>query len=110
LQVAIGCNTMLLQLFYKDIKVAQTYTTRQFRAGNSQAVRLPATVAFAPRTELIVTREGDKIIVQPAEKTMANLPQLFSALKNVMVDEKLVRPEFVEAQRNGHSSDGELGS
>jgi antitoxin VapB len=90
--------------------MAQTYTTRQFRAGNSQAVRLPATVAFPPKTELIVTREGDKIIVQPAEKTMANIPQLFSALKNVMIDEKLARPEFIETQRIGHSSDGKRGS
>jgi antitoxin VapB len=101
---------MLLQLHFKDIKMAQAYTTRQFRAGNSQAVRLPATVAFPPKNELIVTREGDKIIVQPAQKTMANIPQLFSALKNAAIDKKLVRTEFVDTQRIGNSSLGKLGS
>jgi antitoxin VapB len=78
----------------------QTYTTRQFQAGNSQAVRLPASMAFPPKTELIVTREGEKIIVQPVEKTMENLPQLFSALKKHAIGGKLTRPEFVDADRN----------
>ncbi len=78
----------------------QTYTTRQFQAGNSQAVRLPASMAFPPKTELIVTREGEKIIVQPVEKTMESVPQLFAALKQHAIGGKLTRPEFVEAKRN----------
>jgi antitoxin VapB len=78
----------------------QTYTTRQFQAGNSQAVRLPANMAFPPKTELIVTREGEKIIVQPVEKTMESVPQLFAALRQYAVGGKLTRPEFVETERN----------
>ena len=76
--------------------MSQTYTTRQFQAGNSQAVRLPASMAFPPKTELIVTRDGEKIIVQPVEKTMENVPQLFAALKQHAIDGKLNRPEFVD--------------
>jgi antitoxin VapB len=90
--------------------MAEIYTTRQFTAGNSQAVRLPATVAFPPKTELIVTREGDKIIVQPAKKTMANIPLLFSALKDVAIDRKMARPVFVETKRVANSSQGKRGS
>jgi antitoxin VapB len=82
----------------------QTYTT-----GNSQAVRLPADMAFPPKTELIVTREGEKIIVQPVEKTMENVPQLFAALKQLAIGGKLSRPEFVDAERN-RGSRGNNGS
>jgi antitoxin VapB len=78
----------------------QIYTTRQFKAGNSQAVRLPATMAFPPKTELVVTREGDKITVQPLEQTMESVPQLFSALKKYAVGGDLTRPEFIETKRN----------
>ena len=84
--------------------MTQTYTTRQFQAGNSQAVRLPANMAFPPKTELIVTREGEKIIVQPVEKTMESVPQLFAALKQHAIGGKfkgvISRPGFVEAERN----------
>ena len=46
------------------------FETRQFRAGNSQAVRLPAKLAYPPETELIITRVGDKIIIEPKEQTL----------------------------------------
>ena len=77
-----------------------TFNTRQFQAGNSQAVRLPAYIAFPPKTELVVTREGDKIIIQPLEKTMENIPLLFASLKKYVVGEVLTRPEFIEAERS----------
>ncbi len=88
----------------------QTYTTRQFQAGNSQAVRLPANMAFPPKTELIVTREGEKIIVQPVEKTMESVPLLFAALKQHAVGGKLSRPEFVDADRNWGNKGNTSGS
>ena len=77
--------------------MATTFNTRQFQAGNSQAVRLPADIAFPPKTELVVTRE--KIIIQPLEKTMEDVPFLFASLKQYAIKEKLNRPEFVEAER-----------
>lgn len=79
--------------------MATTFNTRQFQAGNSQAVRLPADIAFPPKTELVVTREGEKIIIQPLEKTMEDVPFLFASLKKYAIKEKLTRPEFVEAER-----------
>lgn len=77
-----------------------TFNTRQFQAGNSQAVRLPADIAFPPKTELVVTREGEKIIIQPREKTMDSVPLLFAALKQHVIGNVLIRPEFIEAERN----------
>jgi antitoxin VapB len=77
-----------------------TFNTRQFQAGNSQAVRLPADIAFPPKTELVVTREGEKIIIQPLEKTMEDIPFLFASLKKYVIGEVLTRPEFIEAERN----------
>jgi len=46
------------------------FHTRQFKAGNSQAVRLPARLAFPPETELSITRIGEKIIVEPKAQTL----------------------------------------
>ncbi len=41
-------------------------TTRQFKSGNSQAVRIPAEMAFAEtETELTITRLGDVITIYP---------------------------------------------
>lgn len=79
--------------------MAITFNTRQFQAGNSQAVRLPADIAFPPKTELVVTREGEKIIIQPLEKTMEDVPFLFASLKKYALKEEITRPEFIEAER-----------
>jgi antitoxin VapB len=90
--------------------MSQIYTTRQFQAGNSQAVRLPASMAFPPKTELVITREGDKIIVQPIEKTMETVPQLFSALRKFAIHKKLTRPEFIDVKRNAETKPSKLGA
>jgi len=48
--------------------------TRQFQAGNSQAVRIPASMAFLPKTELRIQRQGDRIIIEPKASTLERLP------------------------------------
>lgn len=77
-----------------------SFNTRQFQAGNSQAVRLPAEIAFPPKTELVVTREGEKIIIEPLEKTLEDIPALFASLKKYVVGGVLTRPKFIEAERD----------
>ncbi|KXU39075.1 hypothetical protein AXE65_00660 [Ventosimonas gracilis] len=47
------------------------FQTRQFRVGNSQAVRLPAKMAYLPGTELTVTRMGERIIIEPKEESLS---------------------------------------
>jgi antitoxin VapB len=73
-----------------------TFATRQFKAGNSQAVRLPAEIAFAPGTKLRVTRKGNRIIVEPCEQTLDDLPALFAELGT---DYHGGRPEFIDSKR-----------
>lgn len=74
-----------------------TFTTRQFRAGNSQAVRIPAKMAFPPKTELLVTRKGSCIIIEPREQTLGDVPTLLAQL-NPHFDGS--RPEFIESERD----------
>ncbi|MBV8471771.1 MAG: AbrB family transcriptional regulator [Hyphomicrobiales bacterium] len=45
--------------------------TRAFKSGNSQAVRIPAELAYDdPSIELTITRLGDVIVIAPARATM----------------------------------------
>ncbi|MDL2270147.1 hypothetical protein LJC71_07440 [Desulfosarcina sp. OttesenSCG-928-A07] len=46
------------------------FHTKQFRAGNSQAVRLPAKLAYPPETKLTLTRIGERIIIEPTTETL----------------------------------------
>ncbi|MDR1934666.1 MAG: AbrB family transcriptional regulator [Candidatus Accumulibacter sp.] len=73
----------------------QVFHTKQFRAGNSAAVRIPAEMAFPPQTALIVIRDGNRIIVEP--ETLQDVPGLFAALGRHHTGK---RPECVETERN----------
>jgi antitoxin VapB len=52
--------------------------TRVFRNGNSQAVRIPAELAYE-RSDLDVEIEriGDEIRIRPARRSLANVPARF---------------------------------
>jgi antitoxin VapB len=45
--------------------------TKTFKSGNSEAVRIPAEMAYGPNTELEITRSGDVIVLQPAKAAHA---------------------------------------
>jgi antitoxin VapB len=75
----------------------RVFVTRQFMAGNSPAVRLPISMAFPDRTELVVVRDGDRIIVEPKEKTLGDVPRLLHALNPYFIGD---RPDFDETERN----------
>lgn len=75
----------------------QPFITRQFMAGNSPAVRIPTSMAFTHKTELLVVREGDRIIIEPKEKTLGDIPKLFKALNEHFVGD---RPAFEETERD----------
>ncbi|PVM93884.1 antitoxin [Caulobacter endophyticus] len=55
-------------------------STRTFRSGNSQAVRLPKEVAFAEETELTLVRSGDVLTIYPARGTVQDLVKRLAAL------------------------------
>jgi len=73
------------------------FTTRQFQAGNSQAVRIPADMAFPPKTEVNVRREGSKIIIEPKEETLERLALLFAEVGEYHIGQ---RPKFEAEERD----------
>jgi len=77
--------------------VLEIFTTRQFKAGNSQAVRIPAVMAFPPKTELKIHREGNKIVIEPKEDTLERLASLFAELGK---HHSGLRPEFEAEERD----------
>jgi antitoxin VapB len=48
-------------------------TTRAFKSGNSQAVRIPAEIAFEDGQELTIARHGDVVIISPKRATMKDM-------------------------------------
>lgn len=47
--------------------------TRTFRSGNSQAIRLPRSVAFSEGTELVVVRSGEVMTIYPAKMSVHDM-------------------------------------
>jgi antitoxin VapB len=64
-------------------------TTRAFKSGNSQAIRIPADLAYVdPSIDLTITRTGDVITIFPAR---GDLRQAVQRLR------QMPRPEAAEA-------------
>jgi antitoxin VapB len=43
-------------------------TTKPFRSGNSEAIRLPKHMAFGPDTEVVISKHGDIVTIRPKPK------------------------------------------
>lgn len=68
--------------------------TRAFKSGNSQAVRLPAEIAYTePNIELEVTRSGDVITIFPARRSLKDTVAALRALPKPPKAEKRVAIE-----------------
>jgi antitoxin VapB len=63
--------------------------SRTFRAGNSEAVRLPKDVAYGADLEVTIVRSGDVLTIFPARPTVADL---------VAALERLPRPNAIETR------------
>ncbi len=48
-------------------------TSRTFRSGNSQAVRLPREVAFADGTAVTMVRSGDVLTIYPTKAPISEM-------------------------------------
>ena len=56
-------------------------STRLFRNGNSQAVRIPKALAFdSVDIEVVIERRGDELIVRPAKRRLTGLGAEFRKL------------------------------
>ena len=55
-------------------------STRLFKNGNSQAVRIPAERAFPSNDmELVIERVGDELRIRPAQRRMVNVMQALAS-------------------------------
>ncbi len=58
-------------IFYETPKMAHT---KLFKNGNSQAVRIPAELAYTSwDIELVIEREGDELRIRPARRRMGDV-------------------------------------
>lgn len=56
--------------------------SRVFKAGNSQAVRIPRALAFGPGVaEVDVERRGDTLVIRPAKPTMTEFLERLAAVR-----------------------------
>lgn len=72
-------------------------TTRAFKNGNSQAVRIPADLAYE-RTdiELEIERQGDEIRIRPARRSLSGVLAKFARFSPGFMDEGRSEHEQVE--------------
>lgn len=82
-----------VQYTHRTYKVDIMHTTRVFKNGNSQAVRIPADLAYE-RTdiELEIVREGDEIRIRPARHSLSGVMQKFARFS----------PDFMVEGRGDH--------
>ena len=57
-----------------------TVTSKTFKSGNSQAVRLPKEVAFPQNTEVTIERSGDVLTIRPKRISVAEMLRRLDAL------------------------------
>lgn len=57
-----------------------TVTSKTFRSGNSQAVRLPREIAYDDGVELTIVRTGDVITMTPKRPSIAEMLAKLEAL------------------------------
>jgi antitoxin VapB len=69
-------------------------TTKIFRNGNSQAVRIPAELSY-DRTdvEMLIERIGDELRIRPARQSLAGLMERFARFS----------PQFMAEGRGEHN-------
>ena len=57
-----------------------TATSKTFKSGNSEAVRIPRDLAFGPDVELTLVRSGDVLTMYPARKSIREMIALLEAM------------------------------
>jgi len=57
-----------------------TVTSRVFRSGNSEAVRLPKDVAFGRDIEVTIVRSGDVLTITPKRPSVEEMIRLLAEL------------------------------
>jgi antitoxin VapB len=66
--------------FTFEAAVMNAITTKTFRSGNSEAVRLPKDMGFGAGTEVEIVRKGNEIIIRPRQQSLAWLGEQLRTL------------------------------
>jgi antitoxin VapB len=74
-------------------------TSRTFRSGNSEAVRLPKDVAFGEDVEVTIVRSGDILTIYPKRPSIAEMAAKLKALPGP--DEVETRDADIVPDRRG---------
>jgi antitoxin VapB len=74
----------------------QSITTKLFKNGQSQAVRIPKQFQFVGTDEVVIRRQGNAVIITPKRKSWTSYADLDKADADFMV----TRPELMENTRN----------
>jgi antitoxin VapB len=74
-------------------------TTRLFKNGNSQAVRIPAELAFPTSDmELVIERVGEELRIRPAQRRMGNVMKVLSSFSPNFMSEDRGNQEQAERE------------
>ncbi len=74
-------------------------TTRLFKNGNSQAVRIPAELAFSTSDmELVIERVGEELRIRPAQRRMGNVLKVLSSFSPNFMSEDRGNQEQTERE------------
>ena len=74
-------------------------TTRLFKNGNSQAVRIPAELAFSTSDmELVIERVGEELRIRPAQRRMGNVLKVLSSFSPNFMSEDRGNQEQAERE------------
>jgi antitoxin VapB len=75
--------------------------TRIFKSGNSQAVRIPAGIAFADdNAEVEITRSGNRIIIEPPRGSLREAVEILRKMPKPDTVELLERIELPDRDRD----------
>ncbi|MGD0958474.1 MAG: type II toxin-antitoxin system VapB family antitoxin [Methylomonas sp.] len=74
----------------------QTITTKLFKNGQSQAVRIPKQFQFVGADEVVIRRQGNAVIITPKRKSWTSFADVDKADADFMVS----RPELMENTRS----------
>ena len=72
-------------------------TTRLFKNGNSQAVRIPAELAFSSSDmELLIERVGEELRIRPAQRRIGNVMKALASFSPNFMSEDRGNQEQIE--------------
>ena len=72
------------------------YSSKTFKSGNSEAIRLPKGLGFGIGTEVRIVRDGDRLVLTPVEDSDAvrrEMQKLFADMKAIRGDVVFPREE-----------------